>query len=65
VKNFYAGFQPPVAPADGNSLAQTAANLQKARVDALERQENSFTRKLKENKEAYKKAALQKGKTPI
>ena len=36
------------------SLANTAANIQKIHATALEKKENSFTRKLKENREAYR-----------
>ena len=42
-------------------MAQTAANFQKLHANALEKQDNSFTRKLKENKEAFRRAQQSKG----
>lgn len=42
-------------------MAQTAANFQKLHANTLEKQDNSFTRKLKENKEAFRRAQQLKG----
>jgi serine/threonine protein kinase len=43
-----------------DNIASTAANIQRAHATAIEKQENSFTRKLKENKEAFRRTQLLK-----